>query len=1042
MTFEDIKTACGVLFTLGQVAEVRALGKWGTASGYFNDYEKLAGAVQVLENKGEYAGIYVSLNPVNPDLLARRANRIETRLSKSDSTSGDVDIISRRWLPIDIDPVRPSGVSSSDEEHKAAICKAVHIADYLLDLGWPDPVYADSGNGAHLLYRMDLPNNESSRDLIKAVLGTLDTIFSDSGCNVDTANFNAARIWKLYGTTSRKGDNVANRPHRQAKILRVPDEIHVVPAELLSSLANLFPKEEPKPTFRDKKRGETIVLRDWLNTYGIGYEEKPYSGGSLFVLDECPFSSAHKDGAYAIQFPNGAIFAGCHHNSCGSSSQRWPELREKFEGTVEEWIRKNRLRPREEDEGEGASEASPPLASDAVSEMKKETLLVLNEGDPLGYMLDTFALDHIGDPVVAECLVMSLASRLVINAKGLHVSVTGESGKGKSHTFDTMMQQVPEDLRLEGRMSDKALFYIKDLKPGSVIALDDVTLSDQMQEVLKGVTTSFKKPFKYRTVDKDRGGKTCIIPQRCVWWVAKVDGTGDDQVWNRMLTCWIDDSEEQDAKVLAQTLTEAAMVPSSGTRTRPELEICKGIWRTLTPVWVVVPFAERIRFSSSMNRRNPDMLLDLVKAHAVLMQNQRERSQADDVSYITATVEDFRQACWLYTALNGKSGGQQTKLTKSEYELMEAIQEYGRAEITISELQHITTKSRSVVYKMLHGTNSKGYHYSGLLEKCPAISVCDRTLVTDENGTTLAHRREKAYAWDEFVFQSWSSDGGCWLVSEGSNQNNSPPSPPSDDVAEKEPISGRGGKVAEISATKIPPETGSKGENLSNKNSVCTHGGKSENVQHGISDQVPAHDHMYNPDFSATSDQDMPSGKNMQPVSESEEIQSGGKFRNLSATSPEFPPGDDLSLSHPGASRGLASLGPSHLSIREIKVGDYIEIEKGFGPGSCDCCGSKWVNYQERMSFERLSGPPRLNRKICKKCYEIAKRAESSPFRVLPGILNPVLMTRLSVDLGKCQVCDNQKAVWQDPETKTAICEICYQNLPRTKGTASNGGTV
>ncbi len=377
---------------------------------------------------------------------------------------------------------------------------------------------------------------------------------------------------------------------------------------------------------------------------------------------------------------------------------------------------------------------------------------------------------------------------------------------------------------------------------------------------------------------------------------------------------------------------------------------------------------------------------------------------------------------------------------------MEAIQEYGRAEVTISELQHITTKSRSVVYKMFHGTNSKGYHYSGLLEKCPAISVCYRTLVTDENGTTLAHMREKAYAWDEFVYQSWASDGGCWLVSEGSDQNNTPPSPPSDDVAEKEAIGGRGGKVAEFSATKIPPETGSKEENLSNNNSLCTHGGKSEHMQYGISDQVPACDHVCDPEFSATSDQCVSSNEDLESVRESGQLNTCGKFRNHSARSPDFPPGGDLSATHPGASRGLASPGPSPLSIHEIRAGDYTEIDKGFGPGPCDCCGSKWVNYQERMTFARLSRPPRVNRKICKKCYEIAKRAESSPFRVLPGILNPALMTGLSVDLGKCQVCDKQKAVWQEPETKTVICEICYQNLPRSKGASrefgSNGETV
>jgi hypothetical protein len=75
-----------------------------------------------------------------------------------------------------------------------------------------------------------------------------------------------------------------------------------------------------------------------------------------------------------------------------------------------------------------------------------------------------------------------------------------------------------------------------------------------MQEVLKGVTTSFQKPFLYRSVNKDSKGQVYTIPERCVWWMAKVEGAGDDQIFNRMLTCWIDDSEDQDLKVLDRTL--------------------------------------------------------------------------------------------------------------------------------------------------------------------------------------------------------------------------------------------------------------------------------------------------------------------------------------------------------------------------------------------------------------------------------------------------------------------------------------------------------
>ncbi len=73
-------------------------------------------------------------------------------------------------------------------------------------------------------------------------------------------------------------------------------------------------------------------------------------------------------------------------------------------------------------------------------------------------------------------------------------------------------------------MSNKALFYIDDLKPGTAIVFDDKSLSEEMQEILKGVTTSFRKPFIYRTVSKDRKAQVCTIPERCIWWVAKVEG--------------------------------------------------------------------------------------------------------------------------------------------------------------------------------------------------------------------------------------------------------------------------------------------------------------------------------------------------------------------------------------------------------------------------------------------------------------------------------------------------------------------------------------
>ena len=280
-------------------------------------------------------GIYVTLNEVNPALLARRANRIKMHLSRSDATTGDADITRRRWLPIDIDPVRPGGISSTDSEHDLALGKTGEIAEWLTALGFPGAVRGDSGNGAHLLYRIDLPNDEFSKNLIHQCLVMLDVLFSDPLVSVDAANYNAGRIWKLYGTMARKGDYTAERPHRRSRLLSVPDSLPVVTAEQLRNLAAQLPTGAQVPAeipVEMKGYKNILDLPDWLNRHGILVKsEKPYQDGRIYLLDTCPFSAAHKDGAYVIRFANGAVFAGCHHASCGGGKQRWKELRERYE---------------------------------------------------------------------------------------------------------------------------------------------------------------------------------------------------------------------------------------------------------------------------------------------------------------------------------------------------------------------------------------------------------------------------------------------------------------------------------------------------------------------------------------------------------------------------------------------------------------------------------------------------------------------------------------------------------------------------------------
>lgn len=300
----------------GAVFEVRILNtRQKTVSGFFNDP---ALAVQAVERwSGQAPGVYATLNPVNPALLARSANRL-TPYAKQ--TTADTDITCRRWLLVDTDAIRPAGISSTDDEHAAAMARARQVREWLTAQGWPDPILADSGNGGHLLYRIDLPNDTDSLALVESCLKALAFQFDGEAVKVDTGVGNAARISKLYGTLVCKGDSTADRTHRLAGILEKPAHCDPVSVELLRKLAAQVPAQPQtaRHNGRTPQPGLEFDLEQWIEESRLPIlRSGPWQEGTRYVLETCPNDSAHTGGcAYIVQLPSGAIAAGCHHDSC------------------------------------------------------------------------------------------------------------------------------------------------------------------------------------------------------------------------------------------------------------------------------------------------------------------------------------------------------------------------------------------------------------------------------------------------------------------------------------------------------------------------------------------------------------------------------------------------------------------------------------------------------------------------------------------------------------------------------------------------------
>lgn len=212
----EIRRSCEFLMAPGDTHELRILqrGRKGATAGYFDDIGKLVEAALAWDGK---ANVYLTLNPSRPELLARACNRLKAGIAMT----RDEDIARRRWLLADFDPVRASDISSSSREHNRAITTAMSAWDAAR--GWAgDPAaIADSGNGCHLVYSLELPNDDASTELVKAQLRQFAT-FAPDDIHVDQSVFNASRIVRLWGTINcSKGDSTRLRPHRRSRLLEV-----------------------------------------------------------------------------------------------------------------------------------------------------------------------------------------------------------------------------------------------------------------------------------------------------------------------------------------------------------------------------------------------------------------------------------------------------------------------------------------------------------------------------------------------------------------------------------------------------------------------------------------------------------------------------------------------------------------------------------------------------------------------------------------------------------------------------------------------------
>ncbi len=303
------------------VHEVRLFRPTGVAVGYFDNWES---ALRAVENEPTlYKAAYFTLNPLKlPEGIPVNSESLRSSVN----AAGASDIERRVWLLIDLDPPRQAKTNATEEEKAGARAEAERVREWLRSQGWPEPMLCDSGNGWHLLYRIELANDEASASLVHRFLSRLKQLFP----MVDAGNSDAPRLCKLYGSWARKGEHSEERPWRRSAIVEEGSETAVTEQQIRALT--------PAPlTVQVSTQADDVKLSSllgFLDYYGVAVRSEPREvTGGWQVEIECPWMDEHSDESrrdtvvsFVAGLGNGFR---CLHSHC--ADRHWQDLRAELE---------------------------------------------------------------------------------------------------------------------------------------------------------------------------------------------------------------------------------------------------------------------------------------------------------------------------------------------------------------------------------------------------------------------------------------------------------------------------------------------------------------------------------------------------------------------------------------------------------------------------------------------------------------------------------------------------------------------------------------
>jgi predicted transcriptional regulator len=313
----------------------------------------------------------------------------------------------------------------------------------------------------------------------------------------------------------------------------------------------------------------------------------------------------------------------------------------------------------------------------------------------------------------------------------LHAISLATSGTGKTHLQEKVGELIPEEDRIEiTTLSENAFYYFgqRELKH-RVILIEDLDGAENVLYPLRELQS--KRKITKTIAHKNTKGETKTITLTVEGPVSVSGCTTQESVYednaNRSFLLYLDESAEQDAKIMQYQRAQSAGVIDTLSETKAQ-ELLKNVQRVLQPITIKNPYAEKLVLPAEIlkPRRTNAHYLQFIEA--VTFYHQAQRTQHVDQSsgevYIQTTPEDIAAANELIKDILLRKSDELSGACRNYFEKLKAwLQQHNKHVFTNGEIRNAlrTNSSNQKRYmlelkqcgliKIAKGDKKNGFYY-------------------------------------------------------------------------------------------------------------------------------------------------------------------------------------------------------------------------------------------------------------------------------------------------------------------------------------------